>query len=442
MTRGFLQWLTDTTGTRMRLTLNAAEENPMRWLRVLICSVLITGMEFAAAVGLARPAFAAVLECPSGDVACLIAAINTANANGEVNTIRLAAGTYTLAAADNDADGPNGLPSITSALTIVGDGAANTIVEREASAPPFRLLHVGQAGLLRLEGVTVRGGFTRSNPLGPVFAGGGLHNRGTVIISQSTVAGNMHSGSSGGGIFSSGRLVIVKSIIADNRATQGFGGGLWSLPGAIIVNSTISGNVAPSGGGVSTGGFSTDGSATVIGSTIADNFADEGNGGGLLSMSGSVVIINSTIARNRNRTGRGSGIAVGTGIVTNSTIALNRGGPALLASSALALQNTILALNAPGSIAPDCAGAVTSLDNNFFGDPRCATTLLPQDQTGDPGLGDFTDDGTPGGGHVPLVAGSAAIDAGNDGACLPTDQRGQRRVGRGCDIGAIEGPRP
>jgi hypothetical protein len=420
----------------MRLTLNA-EEKTMRWRRVLICSVLITGMGFAATVGLARPAFAAVLECSSGDVACLIAAINTANANGEVNTIHLAAGTYTLAAADNDADGPNGLPSITSALTIVGDGAANTIVERETNAPPFRLLHIGQAGLLRLEGLTVRGGFTRSNLQGPAFPGGGLHNRGTVLISQSTVAGNISSGASGGGIFSSGRLVIVKSIIANNFATQGFGGGLWSLPGATIVNSTISGNIAPSGGGVSTGGFSTDGSVTVIGSTIADNFANEGNGGGLLSFSGSVVIINSTIARNRNRNGMGSGIAVGTGIVTNSTIALNRGGPALTASSALALQNTILARNAPGAIDPDCAGAVTSLDNNFFGDPRCATTLLPQDQTGDPGLGDFTDDGTPGGGYVPLVAGSAAIDAGNDGACLPTDQRGQPRVGR-CDIGAIE----
>jgi len=425
----------------MRLTLNAAEEKPMRWLRVLICSVLITGMEFAAAVGLARPAFAAVLECPCGDMACLIAAINTANANGEVNTIHLAAGTYSLAAADNDADGPNGLPSITSALTIVGDGAANTIVEREASAPPFRLLHVGQAGLLRLEGLTVRGGFTRSNPLGPAFPGGGLHNRGTVLISQSTVAGNMSTGASGGGIFSSGRLVIVKSIIANNFATQGFGGGLWSLPGATIVNSTISGNRAPSGGGVSTGGFSTDGSVTVIGSTIADNYANDGGGGGLLSTSGSVVIINTTIARNRTRNGSGSGIAVVTGIVTNSTIALNMAGPALLASSALALQNTILALNAPGSTAPDCARAVTSLDNNFFGDPRCATTLLPQDQTGDPGLGDFSDDGTPGGGYVPLVAGSAAIDAGNDGACLPTDQRGQPRVGR-CDIGAIEGPQP
>ena len=41
---------------------------------------------------------------------CLIAAINEANANGEANTIRLEAGTYTLTAVDNRTDGPNGLP--------------------------------------------------------------------------------------------------------------------------------------------------------------------------------------------------------------------------------------------------------------------------------------------------------------------------------------------
>ena len=45
---------------------------------------------------------------------------------------------------------------------------------------------------------------------------------------------------------------------------RSFGGGLWGLPGATIVNSTISGNRAPSGGGVSTGGFSTDGSVTEV----------------------------------------------------------------------------------------------------------------------------------------------------------------------------------
>jgi hypothetical protein len=85
---------------------------------------------------------AAVFQCGAGDVACLIAAINDANVNGEENTITLAAGTYTLTAVDNDTDGPNGLPSITSMLTIRGVEAEATIIERVGSAPDFRLMHV------------------------------------------------------------------------------------------------------------------------------------------------------------------------------------------------------------------------------------------------------------------------------------------------------------
>jgi hypothetical protein len=42
-----------------------------------------------------------------GDVACLGAAIITANANWEANTITLETRTYTLRAGDNDTDGPN-----------------------------------------------------------------------------------------------------------------------------------------------------------------------------------------------------------------------------------------------------------------------------------------------------------------------------------------------
>jgi hypothetical protein len=61
---------------------------------------------------------AAVFQCPAGDVACLIAAINTANGNGEEDTIELAAGTYTLTAVDNETDGPNGTPSITSQINL------------------------------------------------------------------------------------------------------------------------------------------------------------------------------------------------------------------------------------------------------------------------------------------------------------------------------------
>ena len=71
-------------------------------------------------------------------------AINEANANGEKNTIRLEAGTYTLTAVDNGTNGlpVNGLPVITSTLTITGRGAETTIIERAVSAPFFRILTV------------------------------------------------------------------------------------------------------------------------------------------------------------------------------------------------------------------------------------------------------------------------------------------------------------
>jgi hypothetical protein len=80
---------------------------------------------------------------------------------------------------------------------------------------------------------------------------------------------------------------------------------------------------------------------------------------------------------------------------------------------------------------------VTSLGHNLIGDPTgCAITLQPADLTGDPGLGTFTDNGTPGNGHIPLQRGSPAIDAGNNAFCPPTDQLGRRRIGP-CDIGAM-----
>lgn len=65
---------------------------------------------------LPSPARAAVFNVAAGDTVGLIAAIETANANGEADTIDLAAGTYTLSA-------PcpltlDGLPEITSDITI------------------------------------------------------------------------------------------------------------------------------------------------------------------------------------------------------------------------------------------------------------------------------------------------------------------------------------
>jgi hypothetical protein len=78
------------------------------------------------------------------------------------NTIRLSAGTYTLTAVDNTTEGSpserNGLPSITSTLTLRGAGPDTTIIARAASAPVFRLLHIAASGTVTLEGLTVQGG--------------------------------------------------------------------------------------------------------------------------------------------------------------------------------------------------------------------------------------------------------------------------------------------
>jgi hypothetical protein len=123
------------------------------------------------------PAHVVEFTCAAGDVACLIDAMTQANANGEANAITLEAGTYTLTTIDNMTDGNNGLPSITSTLTIQGAGADATILERAADAPRFRLVHVAVSGNLTLHGLTLRNG----NASIPALRGGGLHNGGGTV---------------------------------------------------------------------------------------------------------------------------------------------------------------------------------------------------------------------------------------------------------------------
>jgi len=136
--------------------------------------------------------------CPSADIACLTAAINTANGNRQGNTIVLEAGIYSLTAINNMTDGLNGLPSIAGTLTITGaelEGVVGAeanelpplptgrtmVIERNAlgSPPPFRLFHVAARGALTLEVLTPRGGDGSS--------GDGLLNLGTLTIRDSTL---------------------------------------------------------------------------------------------------------------------------------------------------------------------------------------------------------------------------------------------------------------
>jgi hypothetical protein len=104
----------------------------------------------------------------SGSVADLVTAINTANSNGQTsNTIDLT-GTYNLTTVNTNANGPVGLPAITSNLTISGNASSGAVIERSTAdgTPAFRLFYVSAAGSLSLEDVTL------SNGLAQGFAGG------------------------------------------------------------------------------------------------------------------------------------------------------------------------------------------------------------------------------------------------------------------------------
>ena len=456
---------------------------------------------YVSAVAMALPlmlapfAEAKTFDCGAGDLQCLIAAINEANADPHITTIRLAGGTYALTSVNNDTDGPNGLPSIVSRLTIDG-GSSGAILTRLAGVPGSRILHVGASGHLRLQGVTITNtvdpGFTGNRGSG-LFNDGGVvtvvdssfvdnrigdagalhNNQGVVRIIDSAFTGNFGSG--GAGVTSAGGVVDIRRTVFENNNGL-FAGGLWSMDADVrIVDSRFTGGSGHFGvGGVRVSG----GTASIIRTTFAGNVGDPsggilveaqgtvivrdsafvenrglGGGGGFFNQGGTVNVTNTTFARNvaGSISVRGSAILnFGKTTIVNSTFAQNTsigtGASSVIANvnafadnpAEMLLQNTILAHSSDDEFVQDCAGIITSLGNNLIGDPSsCIITLQPSDLIGDAGLGQLLDDGTAGTAHYPLLLDSQAIDAANDAACLRKDQIGRPRRPE-CDIGAIE----
>ena len=344
--------------------------------------------------------YGAVFNCASGRTDCLAAAINAANENGTANTINLAAGPFQLSSfPPHDADGHNGLPSITGVLTINGDPGGTTNIYRAAGrTATLRVFHVAATGNLTLTMLTLWNGSAED--------GGAIFNRGTLLIRNCSLSNNNtyeHAPfgyARGGGIFNAGTLTVVDSTIVGNLSF--YGGGIFNDANA---------------------------TAFVINSTIGNNghYYPTPDGGGGIFNSGSLLLSSSTVSGNTG------------GVATTG------GGPQLV--------NVILAGNGVFDIASDCVGVPVSLGHNIIGDTaNCSISLIPSDHTGDPGLGAFTGDlahfdSDPGGGVFPLLDTSPAIDAGDNAMCPFTDQLGQLRI-KGhqgnvtkkavCDIGAVE----
>jgi hypothetical protein len=336
---------------------------------------------------------------------------------------------------------PLGLPSITSRITIEGNGAT---IHRDGNAPAFGLMQVRgnfnpggppSPGNLTLERVTLSGG------------SGGLSNSGTASIKNSIISGNAGRGVSNG----YGTLTIANSTISDNTGGGASNGGILT-----IENSTISGNTTNyGGGGVSNYG----GTVAITNSTISNNTA-KSSGGGISNAlgyygGGSLTITNSTISG--NRADRGGGVYNAQRCFNNPFT-----GQTFCNSAALTLNRSLIAGNkaAFGAEIDNQSNSITANNFNLFGANGNAgvTGFTPGPTDVVPGVGlaqilkSLKLNGGPTQTHA-LVAGSPAIDAGDPGGCrnsqgvlLQTDQRGFPRNVDGnsdgtarCDIGAVEG---
>jgi predicted outer membrane repeat protein len=267
-------------------------------------------------------------------------------------------------------------------------------------------------------------------------------------LTRSTVSGNS-AGGDGGGIRAD-TATLTGSTVSRNTASNGAGGGI-SAGAATLTNSTLSDNTAASGGGISGS------TATLTGSTVNGNTASNGAGGGIRAPM--LTLTNGTVSGNTAGT-NGGGIWAIAATLLNATIVENiaqtGGGLFHEQGGAFGVKNTIVALNLVSftGAGPDVSGSFTSQGHNLIGDGSGSsgfTNGTNGDQVGtsqnpiDPKLGPLANNGGRTKTHA-LLAGSPAIDKGDNSGAPARDQRARRpRDGDGngngskiVDIGAFE----
>ncbi|MDP1615569.1 MAG: choice-of-anchor Q domain-containing protein [Methylococcales bacterium] len=330
-----------------------------------------------------------------------------------------ASATYTLTAINNTTDGDNGLPSISSVVTVNGN---NATIKRAGNSPDFRLLHIAPEGALTVNKLKLTGG-------------------------NASVSDYSNYDKTGGAILNRGVLTLNDSILTGNSAANN-GGGIGNFYGsATVTNSSIANNRSANGGGI----LNKDGRLTLTGSTVSGNSSPLSNsivnaGGGSYDCSGFIVLNNSTISGNI-----GGGIRnqdVNTPFysyrdediyyhqqcqlsIGNSTIAGNKGG-GVDNRGIMLLKNNLIANNTS-----DCnnSAALNLSGLNLIKNGACNAPLR-----GYPKIGPLLDNGGLTLTHA-VLAGSPVIDKAPKSTCPLTDQRNIKRdllKAGACDLGAFE----
>ncbi|HXO19434.1 MAG TPA: choice-of-anchor Q domain-containing protein [Thermoanaerobaculia bacterium] len=304
-------------------------------------------------------------------------AVATANPG---DTVQIPAGHYVLTL---------GNITLTKSLTLAGSGARTTVIDGNntlvGSGGIFFLVNV--AGTFEIDDLSLINGSV-VNGGGAMLAQGAFVSPPTLTLRlrRCTVANNQSRVRGGGMDLNSLALDIEECTFSNNSAGGFAGGGVnLKLGTASVVNSTFSGNRSGFGMGLD------------------------------ISQATSATLTNNTITANQATSGSNPALVIGATQVT--------------------LSNNIIAEN----VGRDCGIPVTTVtDHNLDSDNSCHLTG-PGDLPGvNPLLGPLADNGGPTDTSA-LLAGSPAIDAGNNATCPATDQRGViRPQGPACDIGAYE----
>jgi CSLREA domain-containing protein len=167
-------------------------------------------------------------------------AVTAAIAAGPGNTVSIPARRRPFVLTVGDLD-------LTADIRIDGAGAGKTILDGNHAT---RLFEVYFGATATITHVTIRngqGGVSTAFP-GHVH-GGGIHNHGTLVLTESTLVDNRAP--TGGGLTNAatGTATLVNDTITRNVADSGAGGGVENLGIMSITNTTFSVNSASGAGG-------------------------------------------------------------------------------------------------------------------------------------------------------------------------------------------------
>lgn len=436
-----------------------------KWLTKCIASALM----FAGVAGPAGAATFSVTSCSDSDVGdtstgTLRAEVTLANAaataisDDSVDLTACKASTITLT---------HGAIAVTAPSLHIGAQTGATggaTIYQESHDRIFN--HTG-AGTLEVKYAHLEAGYFAT---GDTAFGGCIYSAGTVLMNHSTadacVAYTTGNFAAGGAIYALAGVTLRESVVSNSYArstAKSRGGGVATTGNLQIVYSTVTGNRAggaPGTQGYGGGVFGSD-STTIDNSTLDNNYAQTSGGAFALAESsasrGAAVISNSTISGNVAHTRGGVSYIENVNVgIYNSTVAFNSagrfgtgkfGGLYVYGFSTLIVQSSIFANNSDTSatahdlyINYSRNGAISSGSSNNLARSTNVQTPGIIVSSSDPLIAPLANHGGLTRTHA-LLAGSPAINLGNDDSSLAIDQRGNgfpRVVGAGADIGAYE----